>query len=96
MKLRYLKRAQRQLREVSDWQEKNGTLDDFEEELRRKVKLLKSTPYVGVTVPKTRLPGVRVVYLSTKHIIYYQVKEAAGVVEVLRIWHTSRGHRPKL
>jgi plasmid stabilization system protein ParE len=96
MKLRYLKRAQRQLREAIDWQDKNGTLDAFEEELRRKVKLLRSTPYVGVTVPKTRLPGVRVVYLSTKHILYYRVKEAADLVEVLRVWHTSRGHRPKL
>ncbi|MDP1922640.1 MAG: type II toxin-antitoxin system RelE/ParE family toxin [Myxococcales bacterium] len=96
MKLRYLKRARRQLREAIDWLQQHDMLEPFEAEFRRKTTVLKVTPYIGVPVPKTRLPGVRVIYLSTKHIIYYRVDERAGVVEVLRIWHTSRGHRPKL
>lgn len=96
MKLRYLKRAQRQLDEVLEYLHENGGLARFRAALRRKTEALKATPYIGAPVPDTRTPGVRVVYMETKHILYYRVKEAIDFVEVLRVWHTSRRNRPKL
>ena len=96
MKLRYLKRAQRQLRETVEWLDAHGALADFAKELQRKTKLLQVTPYLGVPVADARMPGVRVMYLATKHILYYRVNEKADCVEVLRVWHSSRGHRPRL
>lgn len=96
MKLRYLKRAQSQLETVLEYLHENGGLASFREVLRRKSEALKATPYIGAPVPDARTPGVRVAYLETKHVLYYRVNVKAGVVEVLRVWHTSRGHRPKL
>ena len=96
MKLRYLKRAQRQLDVVLEYLHENGGLASFRAVLRRKTDALKVTPYIGAPLPDTRTPGVRVAYLETKHVLYYRVNEKAGFVEVLRVWHTSRGRKPKL
>lgn len=96
MRLRYLKRAQRQLDAVLEYLHENGGLPSFRAALRQKTHALKATPYIGAPVPDTRTPGVRVAYLETKHVLYYRVNEKAGFVEVLRVWHTSRGTRPKL
>lgn len=96
MKLRYLKRAQRQLDAVLEYLHENGGLASFRAVLRRKTEALKTTPYIGAPVPDTRTPGVRVAYLETKHVLYYRVNEKDGFVEVLRVWHTSRRRKPKL
>ncbi len=96
MKLRYLKRAQRQLDEVLEYLHQNGGLASFRAVLRRKTEALKATPYIGAPVHDARTPGVRVAYLETKHVLYYRVKEKEDCVEVLRVWHTSRGRKPKL
>ncbi len=96
MRLRYLKRAERQLRELLAWLNENGDLPSFRAALARKTQLLKATPFAGAPVTDTRMPGVRVAYLETSHILYYRVNEKDGFVEVLRVWHTSRGRRPKL
>lgn len=43
-----------------------------------------------------RTPGVRRVFLETEHVLYDRVNGEAGFVEVLRVWHMSRGQPPKL
>lgn len=65
------------------------------DELRRVVAFLKASPQIGALVKGAR-PGTRRVLLRTKHVLYYRVNEKDGFVEVLRVWHTSRGRQPKL
>jgi plasmid stabilization system protein ParE len=93
----YTPRANRSLFEVLDWMTASD-IDSrrFEAELALKEKLLESTPYIGAPVTDARTPGVRWLVFSTKHLLYYQVNEAAGVVELLLFWHSSRGTRPIL
>jgi plasmid stabilization system protein ParE len=97
MRVRFLKRAQKQLLKTLAWMDENDvSTEALEAELARKEKLLEVTPYAGSPVLETKTVGVRVLYLSTRHILYYRVKESAGLVEVLSFWHTSRRRRPKL
>jgi plasmid stabilization system protein ParE len=96
MKLRFLKRAERQLQLQQDWwAEHAGAAELLMEEVRRVVALLKEMPHAGALVKNSR-PGTRRVFLRTKHVFYYRVNEKAGVVEVMRVWHMSRGKTPKL
>jgi plasmid stabilization system protein ParE len=51
---------------------------------------LKKFPYIGS--PVDGRPGVRLL-VHTPILIFYQVSEAHGLVEVLHFWHGSRGTR---
>jgi plasmid stabilization system protein ParE len=97
MRVQFLRRASRQLQLQLEWWEENrpDAPNMMQVELRRMLKLLKSTPYMGVEARDVRTPGVRRVFLSTEHILYYRVNEKAGCVEVLRVWHMSRGRAPR-
>lgn len=98
MKTRLLKRAARQLEVQLDWWEDNrpDAPHLLEAEVRRMLRLLRATPFLGAEARDVRTPGVRRVFLRTEHVLYYRVNEKAGFVEVLRVWHTSRGHAPRL
>ena len=68
----------------------------FRQELHGAVKKLGKTPLIGERVAT---PGAsfEVRYVSmpkTRFRVYYRVKADAGVVEVLRLWHMSRGEAP--
>lgn len=96
MRVRFLKRAQRQLEVVLEWLHEHGGLSAFRTALRRKLQAISATPHIGAPMMDSRTPGVRVAYLETKHVLYSRVNEELGTIEVLRVWHTSRGHRPRV
>lgn len=57
----------------------------------RAVKLLAVTPLIGVPGRDEKLKAARRLILQqSQYFLYYRVREATGVVEVLRLWHTSR------
>lgn len=96
MKLRFLKRAMKQLELQYDWWEENvGSAQRLEAEVEHWLLQLKAMPYIGAPVENAR-PGTRQVVLKTQHLLYYRVNEKAGFIEVLRVWHSSRGRKPKL
>lgn len=96
MRVRFAKRADRDLQQQQDWWTENGNNPNLlVEELRRTVELLATTPYAGSLVENSR-PGTRRVLLRTRHVLFYRVNERDGFIDVLRVWHTSRGDRPKL
>ena len=69
----------------------------LENELHHAFALLVEQPHVGESTRDPSLGGARRFYLSgSRYLLYYRVRETAGVVEVLRLWHASRGRTPKL
>lgn len=98
MKVHLLRRAERQLRLQLDWWEEHrpDAPHMLKAELRRVLVLLKANPLMGVEARDVRTPGVRRVFLRTEHVLYYRVNVRAGFIEILRAWHMSRGHLPKL
>lgn len=66
-------------------------------ELQRAKKQLASTPWAGVSITKS--PGGRrrkLSLLESRYLLFYEVDDAAQEVWVLRIWHMSRGRKPRL
>jgi plasmid stabilization system protein ParE len=97
VKLRYSRRASADIRAAVSWWRVNrpAAQDLLREELRRAVTLLKAQPRVGAPALDVAVEGVRRWLLSSSsYFLYYRVK--ADTVEVLRLWHTSRGAPPKI
>jgi plasmid stabilization system protein ParE len=69
----------------------------FREEIARALELIAAQPQIGAKAGNAKLAGVRRVHLSRVHyFLYYRVRESPQVVEVLALWHTSRGSGPRL
>jgi len=97
MRVRVTKRAQAQIDRAATWWDENRPLapEAFDEELSGAFALLSVEPGIGVPVTTTRIPGVKRLHLARIHyFLFYRVR--GEEVQVLRIWHTSRGSAPKL
>lgn len=65
------------------------------EDLDRILGLLSVQPALGTRARRATLPGVRRVPLSRiRYYVYYRVADDA--LQVLALWHTSRGRGPSL
>lgn len=79
------------------WQENRSKAPEaLREELEQALQLIASQPDIGSMAGNTRLAGVRRVLLSrVKYHLYYRVLDSpTRSIEVLALWHTSRGDRP--
>lgn len=97
MKVRVTKRAQAQVDRAATWWDENRPLapEAFDEDISEAFSILGLEPGIGVPVTNTRTPGVRRLHLARIcYFLYYRVR--GGEVEVLCIWHTSRGTDHKL
>lgn len=97
MRVRVTKRAQAQIDRAANWWDDNRPLapEAFDEELSEAFSLLSVEPGIGAPVTDTHTPGVKRLHLARIHyFLYYRVR--GEEVQVLRIWHTSRGTNPKL
>ena len=68
----------------------------LEEELSRAFDFLSRAPHSGVQLRGRRRGLRRIVLHRTRYYVYYRVDEAARLVEVVSIWHTSKGKGPPL
>ncbi len=67
----------------------------FDEELDKALDLVSRQPSVGARATNVKLRGVRRLRLGRVHyFLYYRVASEPEHVEVLGIWHTSRGSGP--
>ena len=58
---------------------------------------LTTFPETGARATNARLPGVRKVYLKrVRYHLFYRVHPARREIEVLSLWHASRGSGPDL
>jgi plasmid stabilization system protein ParE len=92
-------RAAREIRKAADWWLANRTAAPtmLEDELETAYALIEELPFAGEAVSHRRHVGLRRVLLGRTHYyLYYAVEEDDGIVEVLSLWHTSRGRRPYL
>lgn len=69
----------------------------FAEDLESAFTLIEEFPHAGEAIRHPRIPNLRRVLLSGSHYhLYYNVLIEDSVVEVLALWHTSRGAGPRL
>ena len=97
MKVRVTKRAQVQFDRAALWWDQNRPLapEALDEELAEAFSLLSTEPGIGAPVLNVRAEGVRRLHLARVHYyLYYRVRR--DQVEVLALWHTSRGVSPRL
>lgn len=97
MKVRVTKRAQARIDRAALWWDQNRPLAPgaLDEELAEAFSLLSAEPGIGAPALNVRAEGVRRVHLARVHYhLYYRVR--GGQVEVLALWHTSRGAGPFL
>ncbi len=91
------KRAAREISRAAQWWRENRTAAPglLEMELRRAFELLAVQPKIGARALNTKLAGVRRAHLSRcRYHLYYRA--TASEVQILALWHTSRGRGPAL
>ena len=89
--------AQGHITRAAAWWTKNrpAAPDAVIEDLNRVFGLLLAEPEMGARARSTRLPDVRRVTLSRiRYHLYYRLVDDA--IQVLALWHTSRGRGPEL
>ncbi len=95
MRIRVNKRADAHIERAAIWWEQNRPLSPgaLDEELAEAFSLLSSQPDIGAPAFNARTKGVRRVHLARIHyFLYYRVR--GEQIEVLALWHTSRGTSP--
>jgi plasmid stabilization system protein ParE len=87
-------RAEKQIQKAASWWLANrlDAPEAMKEELRRAFELISPQPAVGALATNTKLQGVRRVYMShVRYHLYYRVNASSTQVEILALWHSSRG-----
>jgi plasmid stabilization system protein ParE len=98
VRIRIAPRAGRQIRAAMKWWLVNRTAAPtmLVDELEAAYALISDLPLAGEAVFHSRIAGLRRVLLGrTQYHLYYVVSERS-TVEILSLWHTSRGTRPQL
>lgn len=94
----FTRRAAEQTEAAGRWWRENRTkaAEAFREELEQALQLVASQPELGARARSTRLAGVRRVLLGrVRYHLYYRVVDSpTRSIEVLALWHTSRGGKP--
>ena len=89
--------AQAQVDRAALWWDKNRPLAPaaIDQDLAEAFSLLSVEPGIGALVLSARVQGVRRLHLARiRYYLYYRVR--GSEVEVLALWHTSRGTGPSL
>lgn len=97
--VRIVRSASRAIIETIEWWAANRPKapDALALELERAFQLLASQPLIGSRARNVKLAGVRRLHLPRVHYhLYYRVTSNPDVVEILALWHTSRGVSPDL
>jgi len=91
------RRAQAQIEEAAAWWAANrpSAPGAIREDLERIFALLAVQPGMGSQARATKLKGVRRVTLfRIRYHVYYRATDER--LEILALWHTSRGRQPSL
>ena len=93
--LRVTATAERHIEQALDWWQRNREKAPrrLESDLAAAFTMLAEDPEIGAS--SAEFPGVRRLTIRrVRYEVYYRATEA--MVEVLAVWHTSRGDKPKL
>jgi len=97
LRLQVVPTARRQIETAARWWRANRQAAPhlFREELSRAFDLITEQPEIAPIAPEVDAPGVRRFHLSRiRYHLYYRRRGEA--VEVLALWHSSRGSSPDL
>ena len=98
-RIQIVPRAEAAIVEAVEWWAKNRTAagDSFKKDLHSAFTLIRNHPGIGEVARNVRLQGVRRVLLGrVSYYLYYRSVPERETVEVLALWHTSRGAGPGL
>jgi plasmid stabilization system protein ParE len=94
----FTRRAAAQTEAATQWWRDNRPLapDALREELEQALQLIALQPAIGATAQNISLAGVRRILLSrVKYHLYYRMVDGPPrKIQVLSLWHTSRGGNP--
>lgn len=96
LRIKVSARAAAQTRRAADWWLHNrpAASGAVANDIRESVALLAEQPGIGAKYEGARVPGVRRLFLGRiGHFLYYRVD--SGTLEVLALWHASRGGDPR-
>jgi plasmid stabilization system protein ParE len=95
--LRISTNAQRHIEQGLDWwdEHREKSPGAFDADLRAAFAVLVEKPEIGTRSSSQKYPTVRrFTVRRIRYAVYYRYDDA--VVEILAVWHTSRGSRPRL
>ena len=96
----FTRRASKHVDEAGRWWRENRDKapDALREELEQALQLIASQPDVGAVARNTKLAGVRRILLSRVryHLYYRLIETPARSIQVVGLWHASRGAGPQL
>jgi len=90
-------RARKQIAAASAWwlEHRDKAPEAFLEDFQETLASISMTPGIGIPVPSRR-PGIRRVFLDRlRYYLYYRIR-LDGDIDVVAIWHASRGAQPRL
>lgn len=98
-RIRVSSQAAAQIRDAADWWFENRPKapEALDEEIERSFDLLCALPSAGEPVAHSAIEGLRRILLGRVHYhLYYSASRQTETVEILALWHTSRGTVPPL
>lgn len=93
----FQRRASLEVETIDAWWRTNRTSASelFLNELEGVLQAVALLPKLGAPARSPRIEGVRRVLLArTRHYVYY--REAIDTIQILAVWHASRGQDPGL
>ena len=98
--INFTRRASKDVDEAGRWWRENRAKapEALREELDQALQLIASQPDVGAVARNAKLAGVRRILLSrvSYHLYYRTLETPARSIQVVALWHTSRGEGPHL
>ena len=97
LRIRFSPRAWREIERGAAWWRRNREKapDAFEVDTNAAIDQIRSAPHIGTPIRARRL-GVRALWLDRIGYYLYYVEISDQMIEILALWHASRGSRPKL
>ena len=91
--------ARKQIRAAEDWWRLNRTKapNAIREELERAASIISVQPEAGARALNVSLAGVRRLHLArVRYYVYYWLLTDPERIEILALWHESRGSEPPI
>lgn len=97
--LRVSRRAAQRIRQISDWwvENREKAPSAFADDLAAAIDVITEFPKLGEAVRHPRRAHLRRMLLPrTRYYLYYAIDADNESIEILTLWHTSRGSEPSL
>jgi plasmid stabilization system protein ParE len=93
---RFSSRGWREIDRASTWwrRHRDKAPDAFDTDLDEAIDRIRLDPRAGIPI-RAKRAGVRALWLDRIGYFLYYVEAEDGAIEILSLWHASRGSRPR-